>query len=157
MISIAVCWHRPIFAFEKPVVLKDTLHTLVTALHTTCTNIVLTRTLAWPDVVAVSTILATRFCPREICETSHAPNGLDAIVFVFRLCIIPHIEAEASEVKVVHCGGRIILVNHQVLEISRPLPRTVSRNSWVVINCIAAKMHMLIHIPPTVARPASFL
>ena len=92
---------------------EDTLHGLIAALNSTGLHVVLARAHARPDVLRLAATFAACLGPRKVGVADHLPDGLDAVICLLGLGIIPSILAQAIQVSEIGCVGRTILLSDQ--------------------------------------------
>ena len=61
-------------------VVENTLHGLITALHRARLDVVLAAALAWSDVLHQTASTTPCLCSWEVCVAHHLPDGLDALI-----------------------------------------------------------------------------
>ena len=98
---------------QRLLVVKHALHRLIAALHGAGLHVVLAGAHAGPDVLRLTAPAATGLRTGEVGIANHLPDGLDAVVRILGVRIVPGILAQSSQVSKVSGVGRTILLSDQ--------------------------------------------
>ena len=98
---------------QRLLVVKHALHRLIAALHGAGLHVVLAGAHAGPDVLRLTAPAATGLRTRKVGIANHLPDGLDAVVRIMGVGIVPGILAQSSQMSKVSGVGRAILLSDQ--------------------------------------------